>query len=298
MIRDIALLVLLAVFGAWGIALGGIAYALISNAQRLPVVGAVFRLMLGGPAPLIFPVKLLCWAVSASGLLIGLGIFTLIFGAPAGRVEYWIILGVSVAVILKNLERSSFFTLYQPVDIRSAARLLRLGKEHIDFFDRNRPRLALLQYIDMNVATFLSLFVAYALILHAIGPLGLLPANQPLPGIGESLWASLSLLSIVGGRPAPYSGTAWEVVNGIAAFVVWLYVILFTSFGTRILDELLDEEEEEEGRLSRVMAGIEAQVASAAGAAAAPPPPPPARPAIGRARVAKPKAKPPGQAPE
>jgi len=288
MIRDVVLALILIFFGLWGPALGGMVYALVTMAQRLPIAGALFRFLISGPVPLVVPIRVLGWAISGAGLLIGLGIFALIFGPPAGRVEFWLILGISVATILRHLENSTFFTTYQHVDIRGVARLFSFERELVEFVSRNRPRLALMQYIDVNVAIFLSLFVAYGLVLYAIGHLGLMPSSGVAPGIEDALWSSLSLLSIGGGREAPFSGTGWEVMNGIATFVVWLYVILFTSFGTRILDEMLADQAKQDADLAAMMKGIEETIATAPEVSPAAPGAKPSDAAVPRAPDAAP----------
>ncbi|MES2444409.1 MAG: hypothetical protein V4574_16405 [Pseudomonadota bacterium] len=282
----LVLAALMLFFSYWGMPIGGGVYAGISSLGRLPWVGGIFRFVLGGPAPLAFPVKLLGWAISSSGLLIALWLFQRLFGAPAGRAEHWIMLAVAVATILRNLERSVFFDVYQHIDIRSVAKFWRFPHDQLDMLDRMRSKLALVNYVDMNVCNFFSLLVAYGIALYAAGALGLLPVAGAPPGLGEAMWQALSLANVGHAGRELFTGPAWQVVSGIASFITMLYLALFISLGANLIDDLMKAHDDEMAVMKAEIDAIAASPTPAsppetAGPAPAPPPPetPPAIPA-------------------
>jgi hypothetical protein len=263
MIGALFLLVLLLSFSVAGFALGAAVFALFMVTARLPYVGGFFRFLINGPAPLAFPIKLCAWAVSSGAMLIGLGLYQLIAGPIDSPWEFKAIFAAACITVLRNLERSAFFNVYEHVDLRKVASYFGLDSADIG---RLKQKVALQTYIDASVTNFFSLLVAFGLIVYSAAPLALVDVSGAMPSLGVSLLEPLRLLNIVQGGEVPYSGPAWQVMRGVAAFLIMLYLVLFISLGANLIDDAIRIAEADDAARE----ALAAEIAGAANAATAP----------------------------
>lgn len=230
--------------------LGGLFYLLVAMTRKLPgVFGSFFEYILTGPVKMTLVLKLIAWAISSSGVLLGLGVHYLFWGTPNRPIEFWIILLVAVASLLNIAHEMLTFdilTFNETIDFMQDVPL-NIMREQAQIVMRNpefHDSLARRNFVDMILPKFIRLIFSFGVIYYSLGNLGVFTIVTSPPNLGQSLLLSLSLIDIVGSYTAPYTGTAWELTRMLSSFIIFFWLVIFISLAVDTIDVKSDSVKE------------------------------------------------------
>lgn len=236
------LLALLVVCNMYSHLLGGLLYALILSLTNVPKLGRLFDFLFaaGGPIKLGILVKIGAWLVSSSGVLLGLGVYLLLFGEPTQAWAFWTILTVSCIAMLNIVFDLLLFRVPQFDESLELMRSIPISsfKSKFNLISSDADALQSLarsHFADMVLPKFFRMLITIGVIYYCLGRVGLVNSAGPnLPTLGESLLFSFSTpaLNLVNTTLHLYDGPLWDLVRIVSSFLVFFWLILFVTIAS------------------------------------------------------------------
>ena len=215
--------------------LGGLLMYLVSMLTDIPVLGRVFNFLLYKKAKLITIIRLMTWGVAASGMLLGLLIFTSIWGEPDQKIELIIITSASILFLTQIVHEILGFT--QPTADSMIHILDKYGPDRVQKglksaleVDRSRLMLLRMTFVDQSLVRFFNMLVNIGVMYYGFGQLGVFQSNSAdLPSLWESLYISFTINDLLGQSNSPFYGNAWNIIHAVSTFLVFYWVVVFIA---------------------------------------------------------------------
>jgi hypothetical protein len=245
--------------------------------------------------------KITAWIVSSSGLLVGYGIYYMIYGFPSSRTEFFLILFMSMALVSNILHNMLLFLpdmtpspehsikQFYGNKIRVSGNVVELGGKEYSLMS---PSLSRALFVDRYAIDMISISTAFSIGIFAAGHLNLLGSvGESAPGLADSIRATLSLLNLGGVGASPFTGQIWSIAASAFTIVLFFITVLYLQLASSTVDDV--EERWRQGSVSAVAEAtpVAAETPNKSSTQAIVEPPPPVPDGVGQpASIVMPRA--------
>lgn len=232
--------------------LGGFLYYFLTAVLSVvPIFGPIYRQIINGQVKLIALLKIPAWAISSSGVLIGLGIHNYFWGQPNHPIEFWVLGIITAATILNILykvilfEQTSFEEIRQYMkENRIFTKPLEMQDENYEaFLDEYRSRFARSNFVDLNMTLFFQLIVSFGVVFYSLAHLGIIHVipNTAIPTLWQTIPLAFKPLDILNPADAPFTGLEWDIASTVSNFFIFYWVVIHIALATSMVDEGKDQ---------------------------------------------------------
>lgn len=226
--------------------LGGIFHFLIARTLLIPRIGWFFERLLKSPLYLNAITKPIAWLISSSGLLIGLAIHNLFWGGLNTNLEYVFLLLFAIVAILEILNSIiTFDAEYYYIDtimdsMKDNPFFKEMSINIMKYSDKALfVRLARSAFVDKAIPQFFRLLISIGVSYYALANLNIIDtvSDSPLT-IWDAIIVAFSLIDITGEIATPLTGTTWEIIRLISAFISFFWLVMFITLASASVDEV------------------------------------------------------------
>lgn len=249
------LAVLLTQGDKWSGAIGGAVYHLFTVLlSAIPRFGKMYRrVIIEGPIKFTALFKIPSWAISSSGVVLGLIIHNWIWGQPNHPIEFWVILIIAFTAILKILHDVILFQLtgYEeivefmkevPILVKPLERQLP-GFEKLLRNQKVRLSLSRAHFVDTNITPFFRLLVSLGVCFFCLAHLQLINTTT-IPTLLEAETVAFSLLiNAIDENKIPFSGQVWNIIYITSKAIVLFWLVIFLALASSTVDQVVDDAE-------------------------------------------------------
>ncbi|MEZ4824982.1 MAG: hypothetical protein R3C61_01620 [Bacteroidia bacterium] len=237
-IFKISLLILfIIIFGEYSKVIGGFLWAILALGLRIPLIGKLYRFILFDKIKFSVLIKAATWAIGASGILMGIFVYYLLFQPTGNQVENWIILISSVSVIVNFFHRTMYLDMLDYEDIHAfGQKYVRkvMGDEAASLMDDNeiKPKLIFSNLIDTEVIRFLRYLVCIGVFYFSANQLNFFDIKSGYSSNSDLLLCikyAFAFVPIekVSNIEVAFEGNFWDAVNVFLGIGVFLWTIVF-----------------------------------------------------------------------
>lgn len=242
MFKPIILAVLLYLTDLFSAPIGGFFYASIARLGLLPIVGFIFRFVLREPLNGGVIVKLVSWFISSSGILLGLGIYYLIWGLPSDTISLVILMLFSITAILHILQKMLLFEVLNYQDILDSPLRRQFSGPTLNGYindPQTQKFLSRSLFADLYIPQLIKLLISFGIFYYCIGRLEIveLAPKAKMPSLFESISLALSLIPIGFENTKPYAGTVWQYINVFSTLAIFFWTVIFVSLASSMFTE-------------------------------------------------------------
>lgn len=258
------LVFLMRISNDWSGALGG-AFHMGVSATLFTRLRPLMVRLLQKPLYLAAVTKVIAWLISSSGLLIGLAIHNIFWGAPNSTADFVTILVVALISVLGIAHDLIYFDQeYSYIDalwpqVKGFMGNLMRGIETKEAHNIIR-RLSRSVFVDQTLTTLFRLLVTIGVIYYCLGQLDLFELSGAAPpDIWQSLILSFSTIDITGSIESPFHGQTWELIRTISAFLTFFWLVMFFALASASVEDAAEQviemwNDEEAERIQQMVA--------------------------------------------
>jgi hypothetical protein len=255
-IEVILLAILLFFSNRYAAPLGGLFHMLISYSLRIPRLMDVAQFILQAPIYFSSVTKLIAWAISSSGLLLGLGVHYVLWGHPNHPSEWWVILVLATIAIFEIVHKSMYFdydysyidALVEEMKEQDLGVIGRINQSNLNNLARYGDartirKLGRSVFVDQTLPQLFQLLISIGLIYYTLGALDILSlkAGSSSPNVWQSLLLSFSIIDLTGEIVSPFEGQLWNVLRMMSAFLGFFWLVLFVTLSMSSVDSASDK---------------------------------------------------------
>jgi len=232
-----SLLFFLFIFGEYSKVIGGFLWAILALILRIPLIGKLYHFLIFGKVKFSVLIKAATWAIGASGILMGIFAYYLLFKPTGCQIENWIILISSIAVIVNFFHRTMYLDMLDYEDVHAfGQKYVRkiMGDEAAELMDDNeiKPKLIFSNLIDTEVVRFLRYLVCIGVFYFSANQLGFLNIKNGYstnPDLLLCIKYAFAFVPIekVSNIEVAFEGNFWDAINVFFGIGVFLWTIVF-----------------------------------------------------------------------
>ncbi len=251
----VVLVILLAQGDKWSGAIGGAVYHLFTVLlSAIPFFGKVYRrVIIEGPVKFTALFKIPSWAISSTGVVLGLIIHNWIWGQPNRPIEFWIILIVTFSAILKILHDVILFQLtgYEEIIefMKEVPILVKPLEQQLPGFEKllrnQKVRLSLSRahFVDTNIIPFFRLLTSLGVCFFCLAHLQIINTSS-MPTLLEAETIAFSLLiNTMDESKIPFSGQMWNIIYIASKAIVLFWLVIFLALASSTVDQVINDAE-------------------------------------------------------
>jgi len=240
-----SLLFFIIIFGEYSKVIGGFLWAILALILRIPLIGKLYHFLLFGKVKFSILIKATTWAIGASGILMGIFFYFLLFEPTGYPIENWIIFISSIAVIVNFFYSTMYLDILDYGDIHAfGKKYVRkiMGDDAANMMEDEEVKTKLLysNVIDTEVIRFLQYLVCIGVFYYSANQLGFFNI-KPNASVNPDLWLCIRYafafvpIEKVNNVDVIFEGSTWDAVNIFLGMGVFLWTFIF--FGA-VVDSL------------------------------------------------------------
>lgn len=247
-LKALSLLLLIIVTHRYSHVLGGAFFAFFTAIlPRTPILGKLFEKLIHGPIKIGVIIKFASWMLSASGMLLGIYIYALIFGMPDNTLEFWILLLSSLGSIINILYD---FVLFQMITFKehfaySKNSIKKIVGEEVYEILLSDPKvqksLSRSLFVDLYLPMFFKMLASMGVFYFSMGHLGFFELNPIVltqPDLWECIKLSITFASFLDAENYNYfTGETWLISRIISYLLVFIYAAFFVAFAQSMFSD-------------------------------------------------------------